>query len=27
MEGAMEDEKWTQFHKLYESRFYKTPER
>ncbi len=27
MEAAMEDEKWSQFHKLYESRFYKIPER
>ena len=26
MEAAMEDEKWSQFHKLYESRFYKVPE-
>jgi 3'-5' exoribonuclease len=24
---AMEDEKWTQFHKVYEQRFYKIPER
>lgn len=27
MEAAMEDERWTQFHRLYESRFYKIPER
>ncbi len=27
MKAAMEDERWTQFHKLYESRFYKIPER
>jgi 3'-5' exoribonuclease len=27
METAMEDERWSQFHKLYESRFYKIPER
>ena len=27
MEAAMENEKWSQFHKLYESRFYKIPER
>jgi 3'-5' exoribonuclease len=27
MEAAMEDEKWSQFHRLYESRFYKVPER
>ncbi len=27
MASNMEDEKWTQFHRLYESRFYKIPER
>lgn len=27
MKESMEDEKWSQFHKLYESRFYKIPER
>ncbi len=27
MESAMEDERWSQFHKVYESRFYKIPER
>ena len=27
MDAAMEDEKWSQFHRLYESRFYKIPER
>jgi len=27
MDAGMEDEKWTQFHRLYESRFYKIPER
>jgi len=27
MEAAMENETWTQFHRLYESRFYKIPER
>lgn len=27
METAMEDERWSQFHKIYESRFYKIPER
>ena len=27
MESSMEDESWTQFHRLYESRFYKIPER
>jgi 3'-5' exoribonuclease len=26
METAMEDERWSQFHKVYESRFYKIPE-
>ena len=26
MENSMEDENWTQFHRLYESRFYKIPE-
>ena len=25
MNSSMEDERWTQFHKLYESRFYKIP--
>jgi 3'-5' exoribonuclease len=25
MEAAMEDERWSQFHKIYESRFYKIP--
>ena len=27
MSAGMEDEKWSQFHRLYESRFYKIPER
>lgn len=27
MRESMEDEKWSQFHRLYESRFYKIPER
>lgn len=27
MNSSMEDERWSQFHKLYESRFYKIPER
>jgi iron uptake system EfeUOB component EfeO/EfeM len=27
MANNMEDERWTQFHRLYESRFYKIPER
>ena len=27
MNNNMEDEKWSQFHKLYESRFYRIPER
>ena len=27
MDAGMEDERWSQFHRLYESRFYKIPER
>jgi 3'-5' exoribonuclease len=27
MDAAMEDERWSQFHRLYESRFYKIPDR
>jgi 3'-5' exoribonuclease len=27
MKENMEDEKWTEYHRLYESRFYKLPER
>ncbi|MCX7965281.1 MAG: HD domain-containing protein, partial [Syntrophorhabdaceae bacterium] len=27
MKEKMEDERWTEYHRLYESRFYKTPER
>jgi hypothetical protein len=27
MKESMEDENWTQYHRLYESRFYKIPER
>jgi 3'-5' exoribonuclease len=27
MDSNMEDERWSQFHRLYESRFYKIPDR